>query len=43
MLNNEWSITAYAFPGHEIIGRMGTVGDAVCSSKPRYRIVLTPD
>ncbi len=41
MLNNEWGITQYPFvPGHEVAGRIGTVGKRVRKFKPGDRVGL---
>ena len=41
MLNNDWTITAYPFvPGHEVIGTVGQVGDAVTHLAVGQRVGL---
>lgn len=41
MLENEWGITQYPFvPGHEIVGTIGLVGDAVTTLKVGQRVGL---
>lgn len=41
MLNNEWGITQYPFvPGHEVIGTIGAIGDAVTTLKVGQRVGL---
>ncbi len=41
MLENEWGITQYPFvPGHEIVGTIGSVGDAVTTLKVGQRVGL---
>ena len=41
MLNNEWGITQYPFvPGHEVVGTIGAIGDAVTTLKVGQRVGL---
>ncbi len=41
MLNNEWGITQYPFiPGHEVVGTIGAIGDAVHNVKVGQRVGL---
>lgn len=41
MLNNEWQMTEYPLvPGHEIVGKIGAVGERVSHLKPGQRVGL---
>ena len=41
MLNNDWQMTQYPFvPGHEIVGKIATVGDRVTNLKPGQTVGL---
>src|SRR5210317_610631 len=41
MLNNDWEMTEYPFvPGHEIVGKIGAVGERVTHLKPGQTVGL---